>query len=50
MKQGKRPTKREKELLKSRRLNPMNWLVERRSHISIIFLHRESGKLREISY
>ncbi|HGW6191310.1 hypothetical protein B02_01424 [Enterococcus faecalis] len=50
MKSGKRPVRREKELLKSRRLNPMNWLVERRLKSSVIFLHKESGNLKEIHY
>lgn len=27
----------------------MNWLVERRLKSSVIFLHKESGQLREIS-
>jgi hypothetical protein len=50
MKSGKRPVRREKELLKSRRLNPMNWLVERLLKSSVIFLHKESGNLKEIHY
>lgn len=50
MKQGKHPVRKEKELLKSRRLNPMNWLVERRLKCSVIFLHKESGNLKEIYY
>ena len=37
MKQGKGPVRKEKELLKSRKLNPMNWLVERRLKSSVIF-------------
>ncbi|ROX63930.1 hypothetical protein EGW87_01850 [Enterococcus faecium] len=37
MKQGKRPTRKEKELLKNKHLNPVNWLVERRYSTSIIF-------------
>lgn len=49
MKQGKRPVRKEKELLKSRRLNPLNWLVERRLKSSIVFLHKGSGNLKEIS-
>ncbi|EPH74721.1 hypothetical protein D929_01063 [Enterococcus faecalis 02-MB-P-10] len=50
MKQGKRPVRKEKELLKSRRLNAKNWLVERRLKSSVIFLHKESGNLKEIFY
>ncbi|HFC9129792.1 DUF6906 family protein [Enterococcus faecium] len=37
MKQGKRPTRKEKELLKNKHLNPVNWLVERLYSTSIIF-------------
>lgn len=48
MKQGKRPVRKRKELLKSRRLNAKNWLVERRLKSSVIFLHKESGNLKEI--
>ncbi|EPI07498.1 DUF6906 family protein [Enterococcus faecalis] len=50
MKQGKRPVRKEKELLTSRRLNSMNWLVERRLKSSVVFLHKESGNLKEIYY
>lgn len=49
MKQGKRPTRKEKGLLKNKHLNPVNWLVERRYSTSIIFFHRESKNLRKIS-
>ena len=50
MKQGKRLVRKEKELLKSWRLYPPNWLVERRLNSSMIFLHKESGNLNEIYY
>lgn len=50
MKQGKRPVRKEKELLKSHRLNAKNWLVERRLKSSVIFLHKESGNLKQIYY
>lgn len=50
MKQGKRPVRKEKELLKSRRLNAKNWLVERRLKGSVIFLHKDSVNLKEIFY
>ncbi|WP_430599080.1 DUF6906 family protein [Enterococcus sp. DIV1217] len=50
MKQGKRLVRKEKELLKSWRLNPPKWLVERRLKSSMIFLHKESGNLKEIYY
>ena len=49
MKQEKRPVRKEKELVESRRLNPLNWLVERRLKSSIVFLHKGSGNLKEIS-
>ena len=50
MKQGKRLVRKEKELLKRCRLDPTNWLVERRLKSSVIFLHKESGNLKEIYY
>ncbi|MFB5451119.1 hypothetical protein ACE4ZN_00655 [Enterococcus faecalis] len=50
MKQGKRPFRKEKALLKSHRLNSKNWLVERRLKSSVIFFHKESGNLKKICY
>ncbi|WP_195958019.1 DUF6906 family protein [Enterococcus gallinarum] len=50
MKHGKRLTRKEKVLLTGKHLNPANWLVERRSVTSIVFLHKESNKLRKISF
>jgi hypothetical protein len=48
MKQNKKLIRKEKELLSSKRLNPQNWLVNQRYSDHVIFLHKQSGKLREI--
>lgn len=53
MKQLKRPTRKEKELISSQKiggivLNPKNWLVERRAVNEIIVAHRTSGKIRTL--
>ncbi|MDQ0228442.1 DUF6906 family protein [Metabacillus niabensis] len=50
MKQGKRPTRNQKMLIKQVGLNPNNWLIvknlqhEHELHIA----HRETGRLRVI--
>lgn len=41
---GKKPRRKEKELLKSKGFVPENWLVERRT-TAITFVNRKSGKL-----
>ncbi|MCF0231569.1 DUF6906 family protein [Enterococcus faecalis] len=49
MKQAKRLVRKEKELLTSKRLNPENWVVRKRNKTSIVFQHKESGSIRELS-
>ncbi|MBC2242244.1 DUF6906 family protein [Listeria booriae] len=48
MKKGKKPTKREYELLKMHRLNPANWLIFKNLHNKLHIVHRETGTIREI--
>jgi hypothetical protein len=48
MKQGKRPTRRQKAEIKSRGLNPNNWLVERDSPHEFVIVHRETGTVKVI--
>lgn len=48
MKQGKRPTKRQKMEIKALGLNMENWLVERDMPSVMVIVHRHSGKSRTI--
>ncbi|MNC79487.1 hypothetical protein D3C75_1319770 [compost metagenome] len=48
MKKTKRPTRRQKTILKSLRLNPINWLVERDTPKEMIIVHRTSGNTKSI--
>ena len=45
---GKRPTLAQKKLLKSRGLNPENWLVISDDRYRIIVIHRHSLKPKTI--
>lgn len=49
MKHGKRPTVKQKKYLKSRKLNPDNWLVSQDSKNLMIIIHRETGRVKYIS-
>lgn len=40
MKQGKRLTRKQKELLQLNNFNPDDYLLERQSHTEFIFIHR----------
>lgn len=40
MKQGKKLTRKQKELLESNNFNPDDYLLERQSHTEFIFIHR----------
>lgn len=48
MKAGKKPTRAERELIKSNRLQPANWLIERRLLGEIHIINRVSNKKRII--
>jgi hypothetical protein len=48
MKQGKRPTKKQKMALKAARLNPENWLVTKNVQGKLHIVHRETGRERII--
>lgn len=48
MKQGKRPTKRQKIEIKANGLNAENWLVERDLPDVMVIINRHSGKFRAI--
>ncbi|ACV64879.1 hypothetical protein Dtox_4212 [Desulfofarcimen acetoxidans DSM 771] len=46
MKQGKRPTRRQKELMSRAKLNPDNWLVVKNLLDCLHLKHRTTGKKR----
>ncbi len=48
MKNGKRPTRKEKELLASLRLNVENWLVVKHTGTEMEIVHRHTGQTRTI--
>ena len=53
MKQGKRPTRKQKELIGQQKignqfLNPDKWLVRQLSRNDVVLIHRETGKIRTI--
>lgn len=48
MKHGKNPTRKQKMLIKSARLNYENWLVVRENAEEIVLQNRQTGKIRSI--
>lgn len=45
-KSGKNPTRRQKELIASRRLNPQNWLVMKAPPEELHIIHRATGTVK----
>ncbi|MED0759001.1 hypothetical protein P4S93_09795 [Aneurinibacillus thermoaerophilus] len=48
MKNGKRPTRKQKQAIQCARLNPANWLVTKSLPDKLFIVHRESGRERII--
>lgn len=48
MRQGKRPTRRQKEIIKAKRLNLENWLVVEQTKERLLLVHRHTGQTKEI--
>jgi hypothetical protein len=49
MKSGKKPTVNQRKFIKSKRLNPENWLVERDTTTEMVLVHRHfENKTRTI--
>ena len=44
MKQLRKPTREQKKLIRSKRLNPDNWMVERDTPSEMVIVHRHSDK------
>ena len=49
MRQGKNPTRRQKEIIKGKNLNLANWLVVEQTKEQLTIMHRHTGKLRVIN-
>lgn len=47
--QTKRPTLKQKKLIKSMRLNPQNWLITADKPNAIVIQHRHGMQMREIA-
>jgi hypothetical protein len=48
MKNGKRPTRRQKADIEAFGLNPLNWLVSKDSPKEFLVVNRSSGKKRKL--
>jgi hypothetical protein len=48
IKQGKNPTRTQKDKLKALNLNPRNWLVERDLPVCLVIVHRITGEVRRL--
>lgn len=48
MKHGKAPTKAQKILLRSFRLDPANWLIIKNTSDEMVISHRHTGTIRKI--
>ncbi|WP_198507838.1 DUF6906 family protein [Bacillus sp. FJAT-45037] len=48
MKQGKRPTRTQKESIKLSGINPNNWLVSKANGNQLLLIHRETGTTKLI--
>lgn len=48
MKYGRRPTRRQREMIKQRRLDPHNWLIVKDTPTEMVIAHRVSGLVRVI--
>ncbi|HJV46613.1 MAG TPA: hypothetical protein VJ824_12940 [Bacillota bacterium] len=50
MKNGKKPSRKQKEAIKFARLNPENWLITKALSDKLHLVHRESGRERVIPF
>jgi len=48
VKKGRKPTRKQKEILQSKRLNPNNWLVIRENMTEIIILSKTVGNVKMV--
>ncbi len=50
MKNGKKPTLKQKIILKEARLNPDNWLVVKNLPGQMVLVNRDTGRLKNLLY
>ena len=50
MKHGKKPTREQKKLLQSKKLNAADWLVERDTPEKLVLRHRHFDSVTKIIY
>lgn len=48
MKQGKNPTRKQKENIRKAGLNPDNWLIYKNHGEKVSLIHRNTGSTRDI--
>ena len=49
MKHGKKPTRRHKEILSAKKLNPNNWLIVKNLDNRLEVVHRGTGSTKTIN-
>ena len=49
MKHGKKPTVRQSEIIKAKRLKPEDWLIERETPEEMVIVHRYADTTRTIT-
>ena len=49
IKNGKKPTRRVKQIIKQKGLNPANWLVTKNLSTAVYIVHRQTGRERIIA-
>lgn len=49
MKHGKRPSLKQKNIIKGAGYNPDNWLIVKNLSDKLVIVHRESGKQKTIN-
>ncbi len=48
MKQLKKPTRSQKQLLQKRKLNPADWMIERDTPEQLVIVHRHFDRVKKI--
>ena len=48
MKQLRKPTREQRNIIQSKRLNPENWMIERNTPEELVLVHRYSNKTKTI--
>lgn len=48
MKQLRKPTREQRKLIQSKRLNPADWMVERETSTEMVLVHRHFDKVKRV--